>query len=146
MADEPRFDRAAILRTSAIIIGGAALFGFLVPLAGVFIAPWNTRNVSGSEIYRWAYWAIAWALTIWQASWMIREVHERIIDDMIVTAIIVAVVLVIVKFVIWIVYDPRINWDPVTLGDRLGPITAIDAGGALMLIVVALIGARINRY
>lgn len=72
---------------------------------------------------------------------MIREVHERIIDDMLVTSAIAAVALIIFKFVIWIAYEP-IGSE----GQRLFAITGIDAGGALMLIVVAMIGARANRY
>jgi hypothetical protein len=142
MAEEPRFDRAAIIRAAAIIIGGAAIFGLVVPVVGALaVGPWDTLKVSGNEIYRWAYWAIAWALTIWQGSWMIRHVHERIIDDMIVTSVVAAIVLMIVKFIVWIAYEP-LNSE----GARLFAVTSIDVGGALMLVVVALVGARINRY
>ncbi len=72
---------------------------------------------------------------------MIRQVHERIIDDMLVTSVIAAVVLIIVKFIVWIAYEPVGSE-----GQPLFAITGIDAGGALMLIVVAMIGARANRY
>ncbi len=140
--EESRFDWGAIGRVSLIIIGVTVVFGFAVPVLGaVAVAGWDTLKVSGNEIYRWAYWAIAWALTIWQGSWMLREVHERIIDDMLVTSVIAAVVLVIFKVIIWFVYEP-IGSE----GQPLFPITGIDAGGALMLIVVAMIGARANRY
>lgn len=142
MADQPRFDRGAILRASAIIIGGAAVFGLAVPIIGALaVSSWDTLKVSGNEIYRWAYWAIAWALTVWQGSWMLRKVHDRIIDDMIVTAALSAILLLVVKFIVWIAYEP-ISSD----GVYLFAITPIDVGGALMLVVVALIGARANRY
>ncbi|HEC24264.1 MAG TPA: hypothetical protein ENI95_15255 [Chloroflexi bacterium] len=140
--DEARFDWGAIARASAIIVGVVTAFALIVPVAGALaVGPWDTLKISGSEIYNWAYWAIAWALTIWQGAWMIRRVHERIIDDMLVTSVIAAIALIVVKFVVWILYEP-VNEE----GQRLFAVTAIDAGGALMLIVVALIGARINRY
>ena len=142
MVDEPRFDWHAIIRVSGIIIGVTAAFGLIVPVVGALAREsWNTQNLSGNEIYRWVYWAIAWALTVWQGSWMLREVHDRIIDDMLITSVLAGVILLIVKIVINILYWP-ISSD----GDTLPLITAIDAGGALMLIVVALIGARINKY
>jgi hypothetical protein len=140
--EESRFDWGAIGRASLIIIGVTAVFGLVVPVVGAMaIADWDTLKVSGNEIYRWAYWAIAWGLTVWQGSWMIRHVHERIIDDMLVTSVIAAIVLIIVKVVVWIAYEPTGSE-----GQRLFAVTGIDAGGALMLVVVAMIGARINRY
>jgi hypothetical protein len=140
--EEARFDWSAIGRASLIIVGVTAVFGLIVPALGaVAVAGWDTLKVSGNEIYRWAYWAVAWGLTVWQGAWMIRQVHERIIDDMLVTSVIAAVFLIIVKFIVWIFYEP-IGSE----GQRLFAITGIDAGGALMLIVVAMIGARANRY
>ena len=142
MEDEPRFDWPAIGRASAIIVAGAAAFGLIVPVVGALaVESWNTQNISGHEIYRWVYWAIAWGLTIWQGAWMLREVHERIIDDMLVTSVIVAVVLLVVKVIIALIYWP-IDSD----GNSIFLITAIDAGGALMLVIVALVGARVNKY
>ena len=142
MADEARFDWGAILRASAIIIAGTAAFGFIVPVViTVAFKLGNTGPVSGHVAFTWGYWAVAWGLTVWQGAWMLREVHERIIDDMLVTSILVALVLLIVKIVIALVFEP-INSE----GDLRPIFTAFDAGGALILLVVALIGARANRY
>ena len=131
-------------------MGPEAVWTIAAPLAGALaVGPWDTLKISGSEIYRFAYWAIAWGLTIWQGQWMLNEVgHDKIIDDMLVTAAIVAVALIIIKFIVWIAYQP-IRYDPATF-DPANPqyqfaITAIDAGGALLLAVVALVGARINQ-
>lgn len=142
--EEQRFDWRAIARATSIIIGITALFGLITPVVGAFIdgnGPIDTGVVSGSQIYRWLFWTIAWALTIWQASWMIRHVGDRIIDDMLVTSILAAIVLIIVKFIVWLIFEPT-GPD----GQQLLPITAIDAAGGLMLVVMALVGARINRY
>ena len=144
------YDWPAITRAAAFIVVITGAFGLIVPVAGALaVGPWDTLKISGSEIYRFAYWAIAWGLTIWQGQWMLNEVgHDKIINDMLVTAAIVAVVLVVIKFIVWIVYQP-INYDPATYNpanlDYQFAITAIDAGGALLLVVVALIGARINQ-
>jgi hypothetical protein len=145
MADESRearFDWAAILRTTAIIVGITAVFGFAVP-AGLTVALrlYNTGRVAGHELYRWAFWAVAWGLTVWQGAVMIRRVHERIVDDMLVASVVCAVLLLIVKFVIALVYVPISSE-----GALLPLITSIDAVGAVALFVVALIAARINRY
>jgi hypothetical protein len=72
---------------------------------------------------------------------MIRHVHDRIIDDMLVVAVIVAIVLVIVKALVSIIYAATD-----ASGSPMLPITGIDAGGAVVTGFVALIGARINRY
>jgi len=142
MAEEPRFDWPALLRVTGIVVGGPAVFGLVIPLA---VTPlfklYNTGVVAGNEIYQWFFWIIAWGLTIWQGSWMLRRVGDKIIDDMLVMSMIAAVALIIVKIIISIAYVP-IN----STGAGLPIVTAIDAGGALMLIVVALVGARINRY
>lgn len=141
--EDSRFDWPAIIRASAFIVGITALYAFVVPVAGAFaVAEWDTLILSGNEIYRWLFWIIAWGITVWQGSWMLNEVHDRIIDDMLVTSVVAAIALLIVKFIIWIVYWPM---DAETLV-RYGPITPIDAGGALMLVVVALIAARANRF
>jgi hypothetical protein len=142
MADEHRFDWGAILRASGIIIGIATVYAFVVPIAGAFAdgdGPISTGTVAANQIYRWLFWALAWGVTIWQGAWMIRQVHDRIIDDMLVTAVIVGVVLLIVKIVVWAIYIVGSEQD-------IFPITGIDAAGALTLVVVALIGARANRY
>jgi hypothetical protein len=72
---------------------------------------------------------------------MIRHVGDRIIDDMLVTSIFAAITLIIVKCIVWLVFEPI-----GAVGQQLLPITAIDAAGGLMLVVMALVGARINRY
>ena len=118
-----------------MIVGGAALVGFVVPpVATLALKLYNTGTVAGNDIYRIVFWATAWGLTVVQGAWMLRHVGERIIDDMLVVAIISALALMIVKFIIWLVYAPE------------GWFTGLDAGGALLLIVVALIAARTNRF
>jgi hypothetical protein len=142
--DEGRFDWRAIARVCGIIVGVSTLFALIVPVVGAFIdgnGPLDTRIISGHQIYRWLFWLIAWGLTIWQAAWMLREVGERIVDDMLVTSFIVAIALMIVKVIVWLAYEPA-SAD----GTLLPPITGIDAAGGLMLIVIALVGARLNRY
>lgn len=144
MAEEHRFDWGAIFRACGIIAGISAAYALIVPIAGAFIDgnanTWTTQTVAGHEIYQWVFWALAWGLTVWQGAWMIRHVHERIIDDMLVTSVLCAIVLMIVRFIVWAIYAP------VRADGPIWPVTGIDAGGALILIVVALVAARINRY
>ena len=142
--NEPRFDWGAIFRASGIVVLIAGGLGLLIPIAGAFAdgdGPLNTRNISGNEIYQWGYWAIAWGLLIWQGNWMLRVVGDKIIDDMLVTGILVALILSVLKIVIWVIYEPQS-----TVGVSIDPFTAIDAGGALLCVAVALIAARANRY
>ncbi len=142
MADEPRFNWSAIFRVVAIVVGGAAIIGFVVPpVATLAFKLYHTGIVAGNEIYQWAYWVVAWALTIWQGSWMLRRVGDKIIDDMLVMSMIAAPTLVVIKLVIAFVYQP-LGSD----GQPLAILSFIDAAGALVLIVVALVGARINKY
>ena len=142
MTDEPRFDWPAILRVTGIVVGGPAVVGFVIPpVATLAFGLYNTGIVAGNEIYQWFFWVVAWALTFWQGSWMLRRVGDKIIDDMLVVSMIAAVILLIIKIVIGIAYMP-ISSD----GQTVSLVTGIDAGGALMLVVVALIGARINKY
>jgi hypothetical protein len=144
MSDQSRFDWRAILQATAIIVGITAVIGLIIPVAGALIdgaGPWDTRNVSGNQIYRWLFWAIGWGLTVWQGSWMLKTVGDRIIDDMLVTSIIVAILLLIVKIIVWLAYEPT-----AASGDPLLPITGLDAGASLVLLVVALVAARANRY
>lgn len=142
MAEEPRFDWPAIFRVVGIVVAGAAIAGFAIPpVATLALGLVNTGIAAGNEIYRWVYWVIAWVLTLWQGAWMLRRVGDKIIDDMLVMSMIAAVALVVIKFIIALVYVP-LGSD----GQPLTILTGIDAGGALMLIVVALVGARINRY
>ena len=142
--DESRFDWGAIARVTAIIVVATTLYAFIVPVLGALAfanSGIDIPNVAGNEFYRWIYWMLAWGLTVWQGSWMIQHVHERIIDDMLVTAMVTAVLLVIVKIMVAFFYlpiDSELHVLPV--------LTPIDTGGALMLIVVALISARTNRY
>jgi len=135
MSEEPRFDWGGILRSSGIIIGGPALIGFLVPLIVTPLFSLGTTQVVTDNVIFWiVYWAVAWGLTFMQGAWMLRNVGDKIIDDMLVIAIISALGLVILRFVIWLVYEPQ------------QAFTTLDAGGALLLVVVALIAARTNRF
>ncbi len=144
MADDRRFNWPAILRAAAITAGITAAVGLIVPLAGALVdgqGPLDTRNVSGNQIYRWGFWAVAWALLVWQGSQMLKRVGTWIIDDMLISAAVVAIGLLVVKVIVWIAYEP-IAAD----GQPLFPITGIDAAGALALFVIALVAARANRY
>ena len=142
MSEEPRFDWPSIFRASGIIIGVTVAIGFIVPVVGsLALGLSKTGYVAGNALFSWAFWVIAWSLTIWQGAWILRHVGDKIIDDMLVVAVICALALIVIKFIIGLVYDPLD-----AAGQRLFPISAIDAGGALMLLVVALIAARINRY
>jgi len=135
MAEEPRFDWGGIFRSSAIVIGGAGLVGFLVPLIVTpLFSLGTTQKVVDEGLYQFAYWATAWALTFPQGTWMLRHVGDRIIDDMLVIAIISALGLVILKLIIVFVYYAS------------QPFTFIDVAGALLLVVIALIAARTNRF
>lgn len=142
MAEEPRFDWQAIFRVVGIIVGGTAVFGLAVPpLVTLAFGLVNTGITAGNEIFQWLFWIVAWGLTIWQGAWMLRRVGDKIIDDMLVVSLIAAPTLVVIKMIIALAYQP-VNSD----GQLLTILTAIDAGGALMLIVVALVGARVNKY
>jgi hypothetical protein len=137
MAEEPRFYWPGIFRVVGIVVGGAAAIGFIIPPAATLAFKlYNTGTVADNEIYQAAYWVVAWALTIWQGSWMLRRVGDKIIDDMLVMSIIAAPVLVVIKIVINLIYVPI----------ESGILGGIDAGGALLLIVVALVAARVNKY
>ena len=136
-ADEPRFDIPAIARAAAIIIGGTTLFGFAIPaLITILFDPTSssTTPVVSNVIFTWAFWGLSWGLTLWQGAWMVRTVGDRILDDSVVLAVICAVVLLIVKIAIALVYEAE------------NIFTGFDVGGALVLLVVALIGARANRF
>jgi hypothetical protein len=144
MAEEPRFDWPSITKSVGIVVGVTTALALIVPIAGALAdgdGPLSTRNISGNEIYRWGFWIVAWVLTFLQGSWMLKHVGDRVIDDMLVISIIAAVVLILIRFVVWIIYDPMTS-----TGERLFAISAIDAGGALLLVVVGLIAARFNRY
>jgi hypothetical protein len=137
MAEEPRFDWPAIFRIVGIVVAGAVAIGLIVPpVATMAFKLYNTGIVADNEIYQVAYWVVAWGLTVWQGSWMLRRVGDKIIDDMLVMSIIAAPILVVLKIVINLIYMPI----------ESGILSGIDAGGALLLIVVALISARINKY
>jgi len=137
-ANEPRFDVPAIARAAAVIIGATAVFGFAVPaLITVLFDPTSssTSPAASSVIFTWAFWGVSWGLTVWQGAWMLRDVgHDRILDDVLVLAVICAIVLLIVKIMIALVYEAE------------SVFTGFDVGGALVLLVVALVGARANRF
>lgn len=142
MAEEARFDWSEIFRSVAIIVVITAIYGFAVPVIITFISKGNnTGPAAGNELYRWGFWAIAWGLTIWRGSVMLKQVHDRIIDDMLVMSVVIAILLMVIKFIIALVYVPLKD-----NGTQQALITSIDAGGALVLLVVALVGARINKY
>jgi hypothetical protein len=137
-ASEPRFDFPAIARAAAVIIGVTAVFGFAVPaLVTVLFDPTSssTTPAVSSVIFTWAFWGVSWGLMVWQAAWVLRDVgHDRILDDVVVLAVICAIVLLIVKIMIALIYEAE------------SIFTGFDVGGALILLVVAFIGARANRF
>ena len=138
---EPRFDWGAIFRAAAIVIVVTAIIGFAIPPILTIALGYNhTGRVAGNDLYRWAYWGIAWALTIWQGAWMRRAVGDRIWDDMAFVGVIVAAVLFALKMLIALIYEPISSE-----GALMPIITSLDTGGALMLIFVALVGAGANR-
>lgn|SRR5690606_10628047 len=145
MADnlnEPRFDWGAIFRASGVIILGTAILAFVIPpVLTILLQRGHTGYVAGNDLFRWGYWAIAWALTIWQGSWMLRMVGDRIWDDMIFVAAITAAVLIVLKIVNSLIYEP-IGSE----GQLLPILTSTDVGGAIILVVVALVGAGTNRF
>jgi len=140
--EEARFDWPAIGRALLIIALVPIVFAFAVPpLAGLALGLPKTGPIAGNEIYRWLYWVLAWGLIIWQGAWMLRIVgHDHIIDDMLVVSAIAGVTLVIVKFVVWFIYQPT-NAD----GGNQFALTYVDVAGVIVLFLVALIGARVNR-
>jgi hypothetical protein len=151
---EGRFDWPVIGRATAIIFASAGAFAMLAPLAGALLvdeviplgAEWSTLNVSGHVVYRFLVWAIAWGVTFVMGQRMINEVHERIIDDMLVTSGLAALMLLILKVVVWLVYEPTIYDVNTPQGELLPIVNAVDVGGALLLVVVGLIAARVNQY
>ena len=142
MAEEPRFDWPAIARSVAIIVGASAVVGFAVPpIITLAFGLFNTGYAAGNDLFNWGYWVVAWIATFVQGAYFLRHVGEKIVDDMLVVAIVSMILLVIIKFIVAIVYLPiTADGRPVSL------MTAIDAGGALLIVVIALIAARMNAY
>ncbi|NDJ52373.1 MAG: hypothetical protein GYB68_04700 [Chloroflexi bacterium] len=139
---EGRFDWGEIGRAAVLIIAAAAVVMWTVPLIGALLnETGSTSPMAGNEVYRWAIWAVAWVVTIWQGQVLIKKVGDRIIDDMLAVSIIAAIVLLVLKLFSAVAYVPVGSE-----GQNLAVLTFIDLGGALMLVVVAMIGARINRY
>lgn len=139
---EPRFDWPAIFRAVGIIVLGTGIIGFAIPpILTIALQLGNTGHIAGNDIFRWGYWAVAWALTIWQGAWMHRTVGDRIWDDMVVVAALSAILLVAMKIAMALIYEPLSSE-----GNLLPIMTSIDTGGALILVVVALIGAGTNRF
>jgi len=142
MAEEPRFDWPTIIRSVAIIVGASAIVGFAIPpVITVVFGLYNTGYAAGNEFYNWGYWVAAWIATFVQGAYFLRHVGDKIVDDMLVVAIVSMIVLVVVKFIVAIVYLP-ITED----GQPIGLMTGIDAAGALAIVVVAMVAARMNRY
>ncbi|MGF1506921.1 MAG: hypothetical protein GYB64_09770 [Chloroflexi bacterium] len=152
---ERQFDWPAIGRASAIIFAAAAAFGLLAPVIGAVLVneviplgtDWTTLNISGSFIYMFLFWAIAWAVTFIMGQWMINIVHERIIDDMIATALVTSIMLIVLRIVIWLIYEPTrydVNLPPEGVPRFF--FTEVDAGGVLFLFLVAFLAARVNQY
>lgn len=140
--DQPRLDWRAIGRSVGIIVGAVAIFAFLVPVVGaIAVTEWDTLIITGSEIYRWLFWIIAWAMIFIQGSWMLKHVHEAIVNDLLVITALVDVLLFIVKFAVWFIF-----WPIAEDGTRLFAITGIDAFGAVGAIIVAFVAARVNQY
>ena len=142
MAEEPRFDWPTIARSVAIIVGASAVVGFAVPpLITLAFGLYNTGFAAGNVFFNWGYWVAAWVATFVQGAYFLKHVGTKIVDDMLVVAIVSMIVLVVVKFIVAIVYLP-IAED----GQPLGLMTGIDAAGALAIVVVAMIAARMNQY
>ncbi len=140
--DTSRFDWPAILRASGIIIGIAAAYAFVVPVAGALVLEsWDTLTISGHEIYRWLFWALAWGLVVWQGNWMLNAVHDRVIDDMMVVGAVTALALLVVKVIVWFAF-----WPTNGAGERLLLIAPLDVAGALMIFVAAFVAARANQF
>ena len=140
--DQPRLDWRAIGRSVLIIVLSAALFAFVVPIVGALaIDSWDTLNITGSEIYRWLFWIVAWVVIFVQGSWMLRHVHEAIVNDLLVVTAIADVLLFALKFIVWLVF-----WPISEEGVRLFAITGIDVFGAVGAILIAFVAARVNQY
>ena len=142
MAEEPRFDWPTIARSVAIIVGASALVGFAVPpIITLAFSLGTTGYAAGNEFFNWGYWVAAWVATFVQGAYFLKHVGEKIVDDMLVVAIVSMIVLVVVKLIVGIVYLP------LTADGQPGQImTGIDAAGALAIVVVAMVAARMNRY
>lgn len=145
--DIERFDWPAIGKSLAFVVGIPTVLAFVIVLGLALTVneyiganDLDTLKVSGSFLYRFAFWASAWGVVLWRGAVMIREVHERIIDDMLVLAVVATIILFIVRIIVWISFEP-VNSD----GSPQFFLTSVDAGGALLMILVALIAARANR-
>ncbi len=141
----------AIFRAVAIIVGITAIVAFAVPVVGAVIdgdGPLDTGNITGHEIYRVGVWVIAWVATIAAGAWMLRNVHTRIIDDMLVAAILAAMLLLIVRIVIGFVFEPRTNWEPDPAGNNTLIVfpTFIEVACAALMVVLGMVAARVNAY
>lgn len=140
--DQPRLDWRAIGRSVFFIVGAATVFAFAVPPAGALVVDrWDTLTITGSEIYRWLFWVIAWGMIFIQGSWMLKHVHEAIVNDLLVITVLVDIALFIVKFAVWFLF-----WPTAADGTRLFAITGIDAFGAVGAIIIAFVAARVNQY
>src|SRR5690606_36689502 len=138
---EPRFDWGAIFRAATIVIVVTAIIGFAIPPIMTIALGYNhTGRVAGNDLYRWAYWGVAWALTIWQGAWMRRVVGDRIWDDMAFVSVIVAEVRFVRKLLMPLIYEPISSE-----GELMPIVTTLDTGGALILIFVSFLGAGTNR-
>ena len=142
MSEEPRFDWPTILRSVAIIVGASTVVGFAIPpIITLAFGLFNTGYAAGNEFFNWGYWVVAWIATFVQGAYFLRHVGEKIVDDMLVVAIVSMIALVIIKFIVAIVYLPiTADGQPVSL------MTGIDAAGALAIVVVAMVAARMNAY
>lgn len=140
--DEPRFDWPAIGSALLVIVLVPTIYAFAVPpLAGMALNMPSTGPIAGNDIYRWGFWGLAWGMIIWRGAWMARVVHERIVDDMLVTSAAAAAILLGVKFLIWVFYAP-VNAN----NELISFITPIDTLAAVVALGIAWLGARANRY
>jgi hypothetical protein len=139
--NEGRFSWPHIFRAAGIIVGGAAVVAVAAPLIWAFSdgnGPASTADGFSNTLVLWLVWAVAWGLTFLMGQRMIKEVGDKIIDDMLVTGITAALGILIVKVVTWIFYVQGLS--------TVLPISPVDGASFLVTVVVALVAARINQY
>lgn len=156
-SDERVLDLGAMARALAIIVIIPAVYAFAVPpLLGTAFGHAHTGPIAGNQIYRWLYWVIAWGLILWQGSWMRQAVHDRIFDDMAITAVIAIGILLGVKFVTWFVFNPVIGCtlppEQITVENvaqvcsPVSFITIVDVLAAVVGVILSIVGALANRF
>ena len=155
--DQRVFNWRAIGRALAIIVLIPAAYAFAVPpILGTALNYLDTGPIAGNIIYRLVFWGIAFALILWQGSWMRQVVQAQILDDMALTGTVATFILIGVKFAVWFIYKPVINCTiPVaqvtvdnfmTACTRINFLDMTDVIAAVAAIVLSFIGALANRF